>query len=190
MTKTLTVFYSLQSCHANQHALFLCLQVNRPLTMRKDGIQTRNRKMSTKSKKKGKGGLSMDLLGRDKPFPNFASPNFNPAAMHHSMSPYMTGQGFGSMGAGGYLPHPHSAAHPHHSSQMPGGLGGGLGMGGAGFQPHHNFQSSFPSSFSSIPSMSGPGLNLSTSQNFGQPGPFPTSSGLNLSTSNMVGAMA
>ncbi|KAK7102570.1 hypothetical protein V1264_020769 [Littorina saxatilis] len=157
--------------------------------MKKDGIQTRNRKMSTKSKKKCKGGMgAMDLL-RDKPFSNFASPNFNPA-MHHSMSPYMASQGFGSMG-GGYLTH---GSHPHHSAahhaQM-GSLGGGLGGMGGGFQ---NFQPSFPSSFSSIPNIStASGLNLSTShQNFQtslQP-TFPTSSGLNLSTSNMVGAMA
>lgn len=33
------------------------LQVNRPLTMKKEGIQTRNRKLSSKSKKKkGMGG--------------------------------------------------------------------------------------------------------------------------------------
>lgn len=42
--------------------IFLCvfayvLQVNRPLTMKKEGIQTRNRKLSSKSKKKkGVGG--------------------------------------------------------------------------------------------------------------------------------------
>lgn len=34
-----------------------CSQVNRPLTMKKEGIQTRNRKLSSKSKKKkGMGG--------------------------------------------------------------------------------------------------------------------------------------
>lgn len=140
--------------------------MNRPLTMKKDGIQTRNRKMSTKSKKKGKCGMSpMDLL-RDKPFSNFPAPNFNPA-MHHSMSPYMTSQGLGSMG-GGYITHAgtHSAHHSHHHAAQMGSLGGGLGMGG-GF---NNFQSSFPSSFSGIPNIS--------------------ASGLNLSTSNMVGAMA
>lgn len=32
------------------------LQVNRPLTMKKEGIQTRNRKLSSKSKKKKAGG--------------------------------------------------------------------------------------------------------------------------------------
>lgn len=31
---------------------FVHLQVNRPLTMKKEGIQTRNRKLSSKSKKK------------------------------------------------------------------------------------------------------------------------------------------
>lgn len=34
----------------------LLLQVNRPLTMKKEGIQTRNRKLSSKSKKKKSGG--------------------------------------------------------------------------------------------------------------------------------------
>lgn len=37
---------------------FQLLQVNRPLTMKKEGIQTRNRKLSSKSKKK-KGGMGM-----------------------------------------------------------------------------------------------------------------------------------
>lgn len=53
------------------------LQVNRPLTMKKEGIQTRNRKLSSKSKKKkGVGGcLPMGHLGDlmkpldAKPFP-------------------------------------------------------------------------------------------------------------------------
>ncbi|XP_025106194.1 transcription factor GATA-3-like isoform X2 [Pomacea canaliculata] len=152
--------------------------VNRPLTMKKDGIQTRNRKMSTKSKKKGKGGMgAMDLL-RDKPFSNFPAPNFSPA-MPPSMSPYMTSQGLGSMG-GGYLTH-HASTHPahhsahhhhhhHHAAAQMGSLGGGLAMGGGFNQFQSSLQSSFPSSFSSIPNIS--------------------SSGLNLSTSNMVGAMA
>ncbi|KAK7495582.1 hypothetical protein BaRGS_00013280 [Batillaria attramentaria] len=148
------------------------LEVNRPLTMKKDGIQTRNRKMSTKSKKKGKGGMgAMDLL-RDKPFSNFAPPNFQ-HTMHPSMSSYMSSQGFGSMG-GGYLTHPsthpaHHSAHHHAAAQM-GSLGGGLGMGGGYSNFQSPLQSTFPNSFSSIPNMS--------------------SSGLNLSTSSMVGAMA
>lgn len=39
-----------------------CQQVNRPLTMKKEGIQTRNRKLSSKSKKK-KGGACLALGG-------------------------------------------------------------------------------------------------------------------------------
>lgn len=39
-------------------------QVNRPMTMKKEGIQTRNRKLSSKSKKKkGSGGGCMPLGG-------------------------------------------------------------------------------------------------------------------------------
>lgn len=62
----------------NVHSLFIDdLQVNRPLTMKKEGIQTRNRKLSSKSKKKkGVGGcLPMGHLGDlmkpldAKPFP-------------------------------------------------------------------------------------------------------------------------
>ena len=34
---------------------FMVLQVERPMTMKKDGIQTRNRKLSAKSKKKRAG---------------------------------------------------------------------------------------------------------------------------------------
>jgi len=37
--------------------------VNRPMTMKKDGIQTRNRKLSSKSKKKNKLGLGMNAGG-------------------------------------------------------------------------------------------------------------------------------
>lgn len=39
------------------------LQVNRPLTMKKEGIQTRNRKLSSKSKKKKSGAACLSLGG-------------------------------------------------------------------------------------------------------------------------------
>lgn len=46
------------------------IQVPRPLTMKKDGIQTRNRKLSAKSKKKR--GSVMDFFSPfDKPFASF-----------------------------------------------------------------------------------------------------------------------
>lgn len=60
----------------NLHSFFIDnLQVNRPLTMKKEGIQTRNRKLSSKSKKKKGGCLPMGHLGDlmkpldAKPFP-------------------------------------------------------------------------------------------------------------------------
>ncbi|XP_060069179.1 transcription factor GATA-3-like isoform X1 [Ylistrum balloti] len=137
--------------------------VNRPLTMKKDGIQTRNRKMSTKSKKKGKGMQMADFLKPlDKTFGGF-HPNMN--AMHAPMPTYMGGSS--SLG-GSYI--------SPGSSHMQGAGGIGHGSLGGGF---NNFSSSIPSSFassfSSIPSISSSGF----------------SSGLNLSTTtNMVGAMA
>ncbi|KAK3102182.1 hypothetical protein FSP39_009417 [Pinctada imbricata] len=145
--------------------------VARPLTMKKDGIQTRNRKMSTKSKKSKKGMSMSDLLKPlDKPFGGFPT-NLNP--MHAPMPTYMQGSSFG----GSFV--------PHGSSHMQGSTGLGHGGFSSGF---NNFPSSLPSSFassfSSNPTSGFPsGLNLSTSTGF--------SSGLNLSSSsNMVGAMA
>ena len=120
--------------------------------MKKDGIQTRNRKMSTKSKKNKKGMQMSDFLKPlDNKFGGF--PHMN--GMHAPMPTYMGG---GSSLGGSFVP--------------PGGhmQGASLGHGGlsAGF---NNFSSSIPSSFSSsfssIPSISSSGfssgLNLSTS---------------------------
>ncbi|XP_076363575.1 GATA-binding factor 3-like [Tachypleus tridentatus] len=45
--------------------------VNRPLTMKKEGIQTRNRKLSAKSKNKSYIGFPDRLKTRDKPFTSF-----------------------------------------------------------------------------------------------------------------------
>ena len=47
------------------HVLNLLFQVERPLTMKKDGIQTRNRKLSAKSKKKRAGMADFFRLGHD-----------------------------------------------------------------------------------------------------------------------------
>nr|ABK32791.1 GATA transcription factor 123 [Platynereis dumerilii] len=145
--------------------------VNRPLTMKKDGIQTRNRKMSTKSKKKKGGAASMnDLLKPlgDKGFPTFSPANLGPGMSH--MSPYMTG---GSLGPS-FMTHNSAAMHnSHNMHSAAAGFGNGFSFA------HHptsmassplssSFSSSFPSQFSGIPSS---GLNLTTN-------------------SSMVGAMA
>lgn len=56
--------HPLNSCHIPHLSLSLSLQVNRPLTMKKEGIQTRNRKLSSKSKKKkGLGGGCLPIGG-------------------------------------------------------------------------------------------------------------------------------
>ncbi|GBN22326.1 hypothetical protein AVEN_52517-1 [Araneus ventricosus] len=66
--------------------------VNRPLTMKKEGIQTRNRKLSSKSKKK-KGCLAIPecLKPLDKPFSGFgpASQLGSMSSMSVTMNHYM-----------------------------------------------------------------------------------------------------
>lgn len=151
--------------------------VNRPLTMKKDGIQTRNRKMSTKSKKSKKGMTSMsDLLKPlDKPFPGSVY-----APMHAPMATYMTS----GSSLGGSFSSP-VGSHMQASSGLSGSLSGGFTNS---FNPSltSQFTSSFPT-IPSIPSISSSGLTLSTSS--GMVGAM--TSGLNLSTTtNMVGAMA
>ena len=143
----------------------LCFQVSRPLTMKKDGIQTRNRKMSTKSKKNKKLAAMSDLLkGPLDKFSGFP-PNLN--AMHAPMPTYMTGGG--SFG-GSFMSH-----SGHHMQGSAGGMPGGFGNSFPS-----SLQSSFSSSFSNIPNIPSSGYTSGLT------------SGLNLSTSsNMVGpAMA
>ncbi|VDH95346.1 GATA-binding protein 2, partial [Mytilus galloprovincialis] len=118
--------------------------VSRPLTMKKDGIQTRNRKMSTKSKKNKKGMMMSDFLKPlEKSFGGFPGMQ----GMHAPMPTYMGG--YPSMGSG-HMQNPTGLSH--------GGFSGGSNY----FTP-----SSYASSFSSIPNISSSGfssgLNLSTS---------------------------
>ena len=150
-------------CALVSHVFLSCVfQVNRPLTMKKDGIQTRNRKMSTKGKKKKHGvGMNDFLKPLDKPFATFSPPNINPA-MHTPVPTYMAG---GSLG-GGYMP-------TSHHSQM-------HSMGGMG-----NYGVGFSSGYSLAPTtLSSQSQGLSSSYQV-------PSSGLNLTTNtSMVGAMA
>lgn len=76
--------------------------VNRPLTMKKEGIQTRNRKLSSKSKKKKSGAscLSLNMMG------DMMKP------LDGSKGGF--GGGFGA-GMGGGHPHLNAALHPHHA---------------------------------------------------------------------------
>uniref|UniRef100_A0A672YVK6 GATA-type domain-containing protein n=1 Tax=Sphaeramia orbicularis TaxID=375764 RepID=A0A672YVK6_9TELE len=94
----------------------VCVCVNRPLTMKKEGIQTRNRKMSNKSKKNKRGCDSYEDFSK---------------SMHDKSSPFSAASlaGHMSMGhlppfshAGHMLPtptpiHP-SFGHPHHSNMV------------------------------------------------------------------------
>lgn len=135
--------------------------------MKKDGIQTRNRKMSTKSKKK-KGMGGMDLLKPlDKTFHGFPTHNMQ----HHmagGMPPYMGGgSSLGSSLGGGFMGS-HGGHHPQMASPLSAGFSSGFGNTYHPASLSSSFTSQFPSIPSSIPAS---GLNLSTS-------------------SNMVGAMA
>ncbi|KAH1009255.1 hypothetical protein HUJ04_001634 [Dendroctonus ponderosae] len=74
--------------------------VNRPLTMKKEGIQTRNRKLSSKSKKKKSGASCLSLGGM----------------MGDMMKPLDSKGGFGQFNSmGGGHPHLNAALHPHHA---------------------------------------------------------------------------
>ncbi|KAL7371026.1 hypothetical protein ABVT39_016638 [Epinephelus coioides] len=91
--------------------------INRPLTMKKEGIQTRNRKMSSKSKKSKKSQDSMDDFSKslmDK------SSSFSPAALSRHMSSFPPFSHSGHM-----LTTPLTTPTPMHpSSSLP-------------FAPHH-----------------------------------------------------
>ena len=126
---------------------FYIQQVQRPISMKKDGIQTRNRKVSSKGKKKRNGDFSSVELFKsslDKPFPSFPPPNFNPS-VHSPMGSYMNGAtNFGgSFGAG------HSSGHADFSCRLGSGYGpmSSSSFGTSAFG--HSFPSSFHSSASS-----------------------------------------
>ncbi|XP_043468522.1 transcription factor GATA-3-like [Leptopilina heterotoma] len=120
--------------------------VNRPLTMKKEGIQTRNRKLSSKSKKKkaggclGLGGVMGDMIKAsghldldNKPFHSgFGSP-MGSSQHHHPMHPmqhymYHPGvgvpgglhQGFAPPAPPSIHPHSHSHSHSHHMTSLQG----------------------------------------------------------------------
>lgn len=85
-----------------------CLQVNRPLTMKKEGIQTRNRKLSSKSKKK-KGSSSSSCLSLTGVMTDIIKP----------LEPSLGGGGKGGFGSGfggaaHHHLHPSTGLHPHH----------------------------------------------------------------------------
>ncbi|XP_042234389.1 GATA-binding factor C-like isoform X2 [Homarus americanus] len=114
--------------------------VNRPLTMKKEGIQTRNRKLSQKSKKK-KGMLGFpDML---KPLDKSGFGGFGTGGSGFgSMSHYMYGgQMHGSSMAGGFM-----SAPPVHGMSAMSGVGLGLSS---------TSQIQIPSSLSLQPPMNG-----------------------------------
>lgn len=72
----------------------LWFQVNRPLTMKKEGIQTRNRKLSSKTKKKKSPGSVISLPDCLKPLSDKSFPSFSPAGQFSmGMNHYMNHQG-------------------------------------------------------------------------------------------------
>ncbi|XP_007574606.1 transcription factor GATA-3 isoform X4 [Poecilia latipinna] len=91
--------------------------INRPLTMKKEGIQTRNRKMSSKSKKSKKSQDNMDEFSKslmDK------SSSFSPAALSRHMSSFPPFSHSSHMLTTPTPMHPSSSLPfaPHHPSSM------------------------------------------------------------------------
>ena len=104
-------------------------QVNRPLTMKKEGIQTRNRKISTKLKKSSS-------CNRD---PCFGPSNFKFFENPGTLAAAYTGP-FGQMSTFG-------GVHPHHHPHMPHHLTSSGGFPGGHHilqTPHHPMHPSHP----------------------------------------------
>ncbi|XP_057179479.1 transcription factor GATA-3 isoform X3 [Triplophysa rosa] len=91
--------------------------INRPLTMKKEGIQTRNRKMSSKSKKSKKSHDSMDDFSKSLMDKNSS---FSPAALSRHMTSFPPFSHSGHMLTTPTPMHPSSSLSfgPHHPSSM------------------------------------------------------------------------
>ncbi|XP_016143419.1 transcription factor GATA-3 isoform X4 [Sinocyclocheilus grahami] len=91
--------------------------INRPLTMKKEGIQTRNRKMSSKSKKSKKCHDSMDDFSKSLMEKNSS---FSPAALSRHMASFPPFSHSGHMLTTPTPMHPSSSLPfvPHHPSSM------------------------------------------------------------------------
>ncbi|XP_028810940.1 transcription factor GATA-3 isoform X6 [Denticeps clupeoides] len=91
--------------------------INRPLTMKKEGIQTRNRKMSSKSKKSKKSHDSMDDFSKSL---MEKSSSFSPTALSRHMSSFPPFSHSGHMLTTPTPMHPSSSLPfaPHHPSSM------------------------------------------------------------------------
>ncbi|CAG2158481.1 unnamed protein product [Oppiella nova] len=137
------------------------VQVNRPLTMKKEGIQTRNRKLSSKGKKK-KGMIAMPEC--IKPFNDHHSKAFGGfGPTHGQLSSAMS-----SMSAMSAVNH-----YMHHSA---GNMNmGGMNMGGMNMN-------GMPISMAGSPFMTTPSMHMTNPHHSGL-------SGLSLNTSgSMLGA--
>ncbi|XP_026882635.1 transcription factor GATA-3 isoform X2 [Electrophorus electricus] len=91
--------------------------INRPLTMKKEGIQTRNRKMSSKSKKSKKSQDSMEDFSKSL---MEKSSSFSPAALSRHMTSFPPFSHSGHMLTTPTPMHPSSSLPfaPHHPSSM------------------------------------------------------------------------
>ncbi|XP_050963434.1 transcription factor GATA-3 isoform X4 [Labeo rohita] len=91
--------------------------INRPLTMKKEGIQTRNRKMSSKSKKSKKTHDSMEDFSKSLMEKNSS---FSPAALSRHMTSFPPFSHSGHMLTTPTPMHPSSSLPfaPHHPSSM------------------------------------------------------------------------
>ena len=120
-------------------------KTERPMKMKKDGIQTRNRKMSLKAKKNKKMNLTVSDADIFKNImPNFHHQNYN-HSFHANMPAYMNARDQSYM-SNPYIPNSQSMSSgmPTSSSPM-----------NHGYPGLNAFSSSLQSSFSPVPSMGG-----------------------------------
>lgn len=132
----------------SKHKQCTIFQVPRPLTMKKDGIQTRNRKLSAKSKKKR--GTVEDFFK-----PNQFSAYGSSSYFSSPMSQYY---GMGQMSAAAQFSSPMAAAAGMYSTGSAAAAAAGLA---ASFQPSVSGQSIFGSSAASSAAAFALWVNLS-----------------------------
>lgn len=117
-------------------------KTDRPLKMKKEGIQTRNRKMSMKSRKNKKMNLTVSDADIFKNIvPNFPHQSFNHT--FHGMPPYMNPRDQ-TYTSSPYIPNGQNMNMPVTTSTM-----------NQGYSSLNSFTSSLPSSFSQVSSMNG-----------------------------------
>ncbi len=163
-------------------AVLLIFQVERPITMKKDGIQTRNRKLATRAKKR-RAGMHDFFKPFDSRFTAMYSSMGTSGYLANPMSQYYGQMSMPFMSTASSSITPQMAALTSSMAaaavSAAGGGGGGTGGDGSGSP-----SSSMMSSSVNTPSSSVAGCGGGGSGSLGLPTPSPTSSSLSSSMSS------